>query len=392
MAPNTAPYANSEVWKKTHVSVLIGTRPEAIKLAPVIQALQKDDRCTPKVFLSGQHTHMCTNALKSFDITDATPITDEVPADYSLSGQASHYLNHLGRVLAGQKTDILLVHGDTTTGFIGALAAYYNQIPIGHVEAGLRSHDLFNPYPEEANRRLIAPLASLLFAPTPLSQKNLLQENIAAEKIFVTGNTVVDAVQQLALKAPAIDTIPNYAKIAGKYKRLILVTCHRRENWGFPMYDICKAVLQIIDQYQDVAVVLPVHPNPKVKEVVESVLINHPRVLLTPPLSYGQLIRVLEKAHLTLTDSGGIQEEAPSLETPVLILRSVTERPEAVESGVAKLVGTDRQTIFSATQALLSDSALYSQMASCENPFGDGQASKRITDIIVSWSQKRKDQ
>jgi UDP-N-acetylglucosamine 2-epimerase (non-hydrolysing) len=371
---------------KLRVATLIGTRPEAIKMAPVIHALKNHVDFEVTVMLSGQHAEMCKAALGSFDISSDVDIAHD-RSDYSLPSQASRFLRETGAHFLQRSYDLVLVHGDTSTALMGALAAFYLQIPVGHVEAGLRSNDLANPFPEEANRRLIDPLCELLFAPTMRAWDSLMRESADSARTIITGNTVVDAVQMLAGRLPALDQNPRFAKHDLDGKRLILVTTHRRENWDQPMIDICTAVRDLADRYADVAVIMPVHPNPKVADVVRPLLGGHPRILLTDPLSYEDLVAVLRDAYLVLTDSGGIQEEAPTVQTPVLVLREVTERPEGIEAGSSKLVGTNRDNIIAATAALLDSRARYRQMIAFGNPFGDGRAAQRIVRAIQNWRE-----
>lgn len=371
-----------------HVTTLIGTRPEAIKMAPVITALKEHPDYHVNILLSGQHEAIAVDALKPFDLYPDRLIARQW-SDFSLASQASCYLTDLTKCLQEQPTDLILVHGDTTTGFIGAVAAFYLHVPAGHVEAGLRSHNMKNPFPEEANRRLIDPLCQLLFAPTELARANLLQENIAPGSIVVTGNTVVDSVKSLANHLPAISKYQQFEDADLDDKRIVLVTTHRRENWGAPMRSICRALQILVERYPDLAVILPVHPNPQVENVVRPILAGHPRIILTEPLDYEPLIAVLRDAYLTLTDSGGIQEEAPSVETPALVLREVTERPEAVDAGSARLVGTDTERIVAATSELLDHPAAYQAMIAAGNPFGDGKAAERIVQAIDNWRAKK---
>lgn len=380
----------SEKAPKKHfkVTLLVGTRPEAIKMAPIISLLKGTPAYETEILLSGQHTAMCTDALKSFDIRPDHLLTQTI-SDFSLTGQLTQYMRLLTSHLSQHPTDLLLVHGDTTTGLSGALAAYYSKIPVGHVEAGLRSHDMMNPFPEEANRRLIDPLCSLLFAPTQGAKDNLYQENISLDKITVTGNTVVDAVHHLANRLAPLESMSRFQSICSKGHRILLVTAHRRENWGKPMTNICNALLALVRKFSDIAVIFPVHPNPNVQEVVKPILSGHPRILLTSPLDYETLITVLRDAYIVLTDSGGIQEEAPSVSTPVLVLRSVTERPEAIAAGTAQLIGTEKEHILTETSKLLNDSCLCHQMISSGNPFGDGKAAARIRRSIDHWRHGR---
>jgi UDP-N-acetylglucosamine 2-epimerase (non-hydrolysing) len=366
------------------ITVLIGTRPEAIKMAPVIRALQNLCEYETCVLLSGQQTEMSIAALQCFGLQPDCMLACH-PCDFSLSSQASTYLGALNAHLSHSGADLMLVHGDTTTGFIGALAAFYRGIPAGHVEAGLRSYDLKNPFPEEANRRLIDAICRLHFAPTVRARHNLIKENTDPHSIVVTGNTVVDAVQQLCRNNPDPNlhcALPGTAKNG---QRTILLTAHRRENWGAPLKEICCAVRTLADSYPDVTFIVPVHPNPNVSEILNTALIDHPRIRLTPPLSYTELIAVMRAAYLILTDSGGIQEEAPSVGTPVLILRKVTERPEIVEGGSGRLVGTRREDILAHTCSLLENPTLRDSMRLARNPFGDGRASDRIVRAIDNF-------
>jgi UDP-N-acetylglucosamine 2-epimerase (non-hydrolysing) len=279
----------------------------------------------------------------------------------------------------------VLVQGDTTTAFAAALAAFYQQIPVGHVEAGLRTDDLFNPYPEEANRRLISQITQLHFAPTPTAVKNLQRSGVTGA-IHQTGNTVIDALLRVAATNPAC-SIPN---LDWEKYRMILATVHRRENWGPPLKDIAQGFLMILDKFPDTALLLPLHRNPTVREPLQALLGNHPRVFLTEPLDYTSLVGAIQRCYLLLTDSGGLQEEAPSLGKPVLVLRETTERPEALAAGTAKLVGTDAQQIVTAAAKLLSDPEAYATMATAINPFGDGKASQRILKIVEDYFKMTK--
>jgi len=370
------------------LTALVGTRPEAIKMAPVIAKLAADDTYQVKVLLSGQHREVCVNALASFGIRPHS-ILEPSLLDFQLSSQAAGYLTEISHYLVQNPSDLLLAHGDTTTGLVGTLAAFYLRIPVGHVEAGLRSADLDNPFPEEANRRMIDDICHLLFAPTAIARDNLVRENIDPSRIVVTGNTVVDAVIELSQRLPRFADHPRFADIDLGGRRLILVTTHRRENWGEPMRAVCAALRTLVEQRDDVAILLPVHPNPQVEQVVRPILSGHPQIHLTEPLEYDALLIALRDAYLALTDSGGIQEEAPSVRTPVLILREVTERPEAITAGCAKLVGTDYEQILQNTSALLDNDPLYRSMLVDENPFGDGKAAERIVKAIGNWRAVR---
>ncbi|EEA96154.1 non-hydrolyzing UDP-N-acetylglucosamine 2-epimerase [Pseudovibrio sp. JE062] len=360
------------------VLCVIGTRPEAIKMAPVISAIANCPDLHAHVLMTGQHREIASEALKSFDITQINWL-DVSSTSHKLADQAGELLKGINAYMAVHHPKYALVHGDTTTGFVGALASFYSAVPVGHVEAGLRSGELTDPFPEEANRRLADQLCHRLFAPTSIAKDNLLREGLSEDKILTTGNTVVDAVRHLAQKIKPARDLEELKNVLGPEKRLALVTTHRRENWGDPMRRICQAIKHMVDTHEDLQVVLPVHPNPVVRDVVEDVLKNVRRVHLVKPLSYEALVALERDADLILTDSGGIQEEAPEFGTPLLILRKTTERPEALASGLAKLVGTCEQTI--------ADEAAH--ILKCErtkidrkNPFGDGHASQRIAAAV----------
>ncbi|WP_419660274.1 WecB: UDP-N-acetylglucosamine 2-epimerase [Desulfosarcina variabilis str. Montpellier] len=372
--------------EQSKIAILIGTRPEAIKMAPVVKALRNSQHYAPQVLLSGQQKDLSRSALKAFGLESKDVLVRHFD-DYSLSGQASGYLDALSAYLKAQPVELMLVHGDTTTGFIGALAAFYQQIPVGHVEAGLRSNDLENPFPEEAHRRLIDPLCRLLFAPTQRARHNLINENANPNHIIVTGNTVVDAVHELATSP--VDLQKHLADFIQPACRLILLTAHRRENWGAPMKEICGATRTLADRYSNLRFIVPVHPNPNVSSTVHAILGDHPHVLLVPPLNYMDLIAVMRRAYLILTDSGGIQEEAPCVGTPVLILRKVTERPEVVEGGCGRLIGTGRDDIIAQASTILEDPVSRERMIPERNPFGDGKAALRIVRAIDNWRHHR---
>jgi UDP-N-acetylglucosamine 2-epimerase (non-hydrolysing) len=364
---------------KKRIGIILGTRPEAIKLAPVIQQFQKSSDFDTRVILTGQHREMVAQVMQLFHLKADENLEIMLPQQ-SLSDITCRSLRGLELWLQENQPDIVLVQGDTTTAFAAALAAFYQKIPVGHVEAGLRTDDLFNPYPEEANRRLISQLCQLNFAPTPLAVENLKRSGIMGE-IHLTGNTVIDALLSVAQQQPKCN-IPGLEW--GKY-RTLLATVHRRENWGEPLQDIGRGFLQILDKFPDTALLLPLHRNPTVREPLQALLGNHPRIFLTEPLDYGELVGAIGRSHLLLTDSGGLQEEAPSLGKPVLVLRETTERPEAVTAGTAKLVGTNSQNIFAATSELLSNAAAYEAMANAINPFGDGKAAERIVQIVSQY-------
>lgn len=361
------------------VCITIGTRPEAIKLAPVIQAFKRSPEFDTHVILTGQHKEMVEQVMAMFDLKADQDLAI-MQHKQSLTDITCKSLQGLEILFQEIQPQIVLVQGDTTTAFAAALAAFYQKIPVGHVEAGLRTDNLFSPYPEEANRRLISQLVQLNFAPTSLSVANLERSGINGE-IHLTGNTVIDALLDVASRQPE-------CHINGldwnKY-RVILATVHRRENWGEPLISIANGFLQILDKFPDTALVLPLHRNPTVREPLQEILGKHPRIFLTEPLDYTDLIGAMQRCFLILTDSGGLQEEAPSLAKPVLVLRDTTERQEAVEFGTAKLIGTDTKDILANATELLTNSAAYTAMASIKNPFGDGKASQRIVDIVKKY-------
>ena len=375
--------------KKVKVMTVFGTRPEAIKMAPVILELKKfADKIDTTVAVTAQHREMLDQVLNLFKI---------VP-DYDLnimsSGQTlfditSRALTGLNKIFEEVKPDMVLVHGDTTTTFAGALAAYYHQISVGHVEAGLRTGNKFSPYPEEMNRKLTAALTDLNFAPTDTAKRNLLREGISEEKIFVTGNTVIDALCH-TVKSDFKFTEELLNGIDYENKRVILVTTHRRENLGEPLRQVYKALKKLVEEFADVEVIFPVHKNPKVREVVNAELGGLERVYLCDPLDYEPFANLMSRVKLILTDSGGIQEEAPALGKPVLVLRDTTERPEAVDAGTVKLVGTDLETVYENSKLLLTNNAEYKKMSESVNPYGDGAASERIVQAVL-WNYKLSD-
>ena len=368
--------------KRLKVMTIFGTRPEAIKMAPVVLELQKyPDRIQPIVTVTAQHREMLDQVLQLFRIQPDYDL-DIMSPSQTLFDITNRALTGLDVVLAQAKPDLVLVHGDTTTTFVGALAAFYHQIPVGHVEAGLRTGDKYSPYPEEMNRKLAGVLTDLHFAPTATARQNLLKENVDSGSVFVTGNTVIDAL--LSTVSPEFrfesELLP---AISFPDRRVILVTTHRRENLGEPMRHVYQALKRIVAEFADVEVVFPVHRNPKVREVVESVLGHLPRVHLTDPLDYEPFANLMARSTLILTDSGGIQEEAPSLGKPVLVLRDTTERPEAIGAGTVRLIGTAEETVYVQTKALLSDPEQYRAMSEATNPYGDGKASHRIVQTIL---------
>ncbi|MED4206285.1 non-hydrolyzing UDP-N-acetylglucosamine 2-epimerase [Neobacillus mesonae] len=360
------------------VMTVFGTRPEAIKMAPLVKELEKfPDKIKSIVTVTAQHRQMLDQVLHIFEIVPDFDL-NIMKERQSLVDVTTRSLEGLTRVFEEAKPDIVLVHGDTTTTFVASLAAYYRQIPVGHVEAGLRTHNKFSPYPEEMNRQLTGVLADLHFAPTVQAKENLLAENKQEDAIFITGNTAIDA-----LKTTVRDHYSHFVLERLGADRLVLMTAHRRENLGEPMENMFRAILRIVEKHEDVQVVYPVHMNPVVREIADRVLGDNGRIHLIEPLDVIDFHNFAERAYLILTDSGGIQEEAPSLGVPVLVLRDTTERPEGIAAGTLKLAGTDEERIFELADELLSDQAAHDQMAKASNPYGDGCASSRIVDAIL---------
>uniref|UniRef100_B8HPQ1 UDP-N-acetylglucosamine 2-epimerase (non-hydrolyzing) n=1 Tax=Cyanothece sp. (strain PCC 7425 / ATCC 29141) TaxID=395961 RepID=B8HPQ1_CYAP4 len=361
------------------VCITLGTRPEAIKLAPVIQVFRQSPAFTTQVILTGQHREMVEQVMQLFDLQADQDLAIMQPQQ-TLTEITCRSLQGLDTLYRQACPQIVLVQGDTTTAFAAALAAFYQQIPVGHVEAGLRTDDLFNPYPEEANRRLISQIAQLHFAPTPQAVENLRRSGVTG-RVEQTGNTVIDALLNVAATAPDCP-IPG---LDWQKYRILLATVHRRENWGDPLQDIGQSFLQILEKFPDTALLLPLHRNPLVREPLQTILGNHPRAFLIEPLDYSALVGAIQRCYLLLTDSGGLQEEAPSLGKPVLVLRETTERPEAITAGTAKLVGTLPERVVPAASELLTDVQAYQRMANAINPFGDGQAAQRIARIVADY-------
>jgi UDP-N-acetylglucosamine 2-epimerase (non-hydrolysing) len=355
---------------QSRVLVVVGTRPEAVKLAPVVHALQAQPWATTRVLATAQHRHLLDQIHAFFGIRPDRDL-DLMRPDQTLADLTARMIAAMDPVLADERPDLVLAQGDTTTVMVTALCCFYRRIAFGHVEAGLRTGDLQNPFPEEMNRVVVGRIARLHFAPTDGSRQNLLREGVAAASVHVTGNTVIDALLWAAQRVDAA----MFAPPAGK--RLILVTAHRRENFGEPFAQVCAALREIADR-GDVQLLYPVHPNPNVRDVAHRVLGGHPAIRLVEPLDYPAMVAAMRACSLILTDSGGVQEEAPSLGKPVLVLRTTTERPEGVTAGAAKLVGTDRATIVAEAVRLLDEPTAYRAMATVSNPYGDGRAAERI--------------
>ncbi|MBE5667574.1 UDP-N-acetylglucosamine 2-epimerase (non-hydrolyzing) [Staphylococcus sp. SS251] len=358
------------------IMTVFGTRPEAIKMAPLVKALEKDDMLEPIVVVTAQHREMLDSVLKTFEIKPKYDL-NIMKSGQTLSEITSKSITQLEQVIHLEKPDMVLVHGDTMTTFAGGLAAFYNQVPVGHVEAGLRSYDKYSPFPEEINRQLVGVIADLHFAPTKNAARHLLKEGKKSESVVVTGNTAIDAMKYTVDEDYKSNIIDQY-----RDKKFILMTAHRRENIGKPMENIFKAVKRLVDENTDLALVYPMHKNPQVRKVAQKILGNHERIELIEPLDVLDFHNFAKQAYFILTDSGGIQEEAPSFNKPVLVLRNVTERPEGVEAGTLKVVGTNEEYVYQATKQLINDNRMYHQMSEAHNPYGDGFASERIVNHI----------
>lgn len=356
------------------VLIVFGTRPEAIKMAPIVHELRRHNEIETKVCVTGQHREILDHVLDVFEIVPDYDLNIMKP-NQTLDMISASILTGMTGVLNEFKPDYIFVHGDTSTTFIASLAAFYQQIPIAHVEAGLRTHNIYSPWPEEANRQLTSVLTALHLAPTAWAEKNLLLENVDKEKIFVTGNTVIDALFIMLEKLKDHDfsqPIKEQFKYLKSYKNTVLITVHRRENHGQGILNIIQAVSQLVERYKDTAFVLPVHPNPNVKKPLTAHLSKYDNVYLIEPLEYAPFIYLMSQSKFILSDSGGVQEEAPSLKKPVLLLRETTERPEAVEAGVVQLLGTNIEKIVLFCSRLLDDESYYEKLAKAENPYGDG--------------------
>ncbi len=378
------------------IAVIFGTRPEAIKMAPVVRELRTNSRAKAAlqtlVFVTAQHREMLDQVLRLFEIEPDVDL-DVMRPGQDLAGLTARLIEGLDRLLLETAPDLVLVHGDTTTALVASLAAYYRKIPVGHVEAGLRTRNRYSPFPEEMNRHLVDMLAVHHFAPTAWAADNLKREGIAAERIVVTGNTAIDALR-LTLErsrqqgADAFhQRAAELARIVDRHSLVVLVTSHRRESFGIGLEGICEALIDLTRRFENLAIIYPVHPNPDVRATVATVLAGHERIYLTDPLDYDVFCHLMASSRLILTDSGGIQEEAPSLDKPVLVLRDNSERPEAVEAGAARVVGTQRKVITAAAVELLTDPEVYAKMAGAINPYGDGYAAQRIVAHLMAHDQ-----
>ena len=369
---------------KKRVMCVFGTRPEAVKLASVVHALKASSHLEPVVVLTAQHREMLDQMMRWFEIEPDFDM-DIMRHGQTLADLTARVITGVDEILQQVRPDLLLVQGDTVTVMASALAAHYQKVPVGHVEAGLRTDDRYNPFPEEMSRRITSQLAAVHFAPTQRAVDNLAAEGIVTN-VHLTGNTVIDSLLDTVAR---LDRWPVDPKLFGgvdfEGKRVLLVTAHRRENWGEAMGEIAHALRRIADEFADVQILYPIHKNPVVRESIEPVFAGHERLFLVEPLDYVPFVYAMQRCHFVLTDSGGIQEEAPTLGKPVLVMRTNTERPEAAEAGVAKIVGVTRQGIFAAAQQLLSDPAAYASMADAVNPFGDGKAAKRIVNSIEQF-------
>ncbi len=364
------------------VMSVFGTRPEAVKMCPLVLELQRHSDIESIVCLTGQHREMLDQVLRVFGIQAQYDLNIMRPGQ-TLTAITSSVLEGVEKVLVKEKPDLVLVHGDTTTSFAAALAAFYQQVPVGHVEAGLRTYDKYSPFPEEINRSLIGRIAELHFAPTEHNKENLNRENIK-ENVFVTGNTVIDAFQT-TVKPDYIFKDRTLRKLDFKKKRCVLVTAHRRENLGSPLENICHAIRRLADRYKDMVFVYPVHLNPAVRKTADQALGDLANVYLIPPVDVEDMHNVMSRSYLVMTDSGGLQEEAPACGLPVLVLRTETERPEAVEAGTVKVTGVSEEAIFQEAVNLIERPVEYKKMAKAVNPYGDGHASERIVKAVVGW-------
>lgn len=364
------------------VMTVFGTRPEAIKMAPLIKELQKRQNIQTIVCVTAQHRQMLDQVLETFQIIPDYDL-DIMKQGQTLSQITSRVLIGLEQVIQKEQPDLVLVHGDTTTTYAGALAAYYQQVAIGHVEAGLRTYCKYSPFPEEMNRQMVGVMADYHFAPTELSKENLLKEGKPETSVFVTGNTAIDA-----MKTTVKESYEHPQLTWAKDSRLIMLTAHRRENLGQPMRHMFQAIKRIVNEHSDVKVIYPIHMNPLVRDTAKEIFNDHERIRLIEPLEVFDFHNFLAQSYLILTDSGGIQEEAPSLGKPVLVLRDTTERPEGIAAGTLKLAGTEEETIYTMTKTLLTDQKAYEAMAHAANPYGDGHASERIADAIEQSFQK----
>jgi len=365
------------------VMSVFGTRPEAIKMAPLVKELESRKEIESIVCVTAQHREMLDQVLETFNIKPDYDL-NIMKQGQTLGDVTTRALNGLEEVIKECRPDIVLVHGDTTTTFAGALAAFYNQVDIGHVEAGLRTYDKYSPFPEEMNRQMVDCMTDMYFAPTELSKSNLLKQNIDESKIYITGNTAIDAMSTTVKENYDHEEL----HWIGEDERMILLTAHRRENLGDPMRNIFRAIKRLTEEFPDIKVLYPIHKNPKVREVAQEIFGDMDKIKMIEPLEVFDFHNFINKSYMILTDSGGIQEEAPSLGKPVLVLRDTTERPEGIDAGTLKLVGTDEEVIYQEAKTLLEDKKAYAKMSKASNPYGDGHASERIVDAIIEKYSK----
>jgi len=372
------------------VLAIVGTRPEAIKMGPVIRRLRESGAFRVMILATGQHRELLDEVFRVFEIEPDDDL-NVMTQDQQLSDVTAKCLTGIDAILRKERPAIALAQGDTTTVMTAALACYYNRIPFGHIEAGLRTASKYSPFPEEINRRLAGVLADLHFAPTEGARDNLLKEGADPRSIHVCGNTVVDAVREIAVHPQTLCSLPPPVRaFIDSHRRMILVTAHRRESFGAPLQDICRALVDVIDAHPQIGIVFPVHPNPNVRVAVDSILRDRERILLIDPVPYVQFVQLMKEAYLIVSDSGGVQEEAPSLKKPVLVLRHTTERPEGVQAGIARLVGTNRDRIREQIDRLLRSSDEYAGMIARDNPYGDGRSSQRIVGHIRAFLDRAK--
>ncbi|NLK00273.1 MAG: UDP-N-acetylglucosamine 2-epimerase (non-hydrolyzing) [Clostridia bacterium] len=374
---------------KIKILSVFGTRPEAIKMAPLVKTLDEHEGFESRVAVTAQHREMLDQVLELFRIQPHHDL-DIMHHGQTLSDITCRVLQGIGEIIQGERPHMVLVHGDTTTTFAAALASFYQKIPVGHVEAGLRTYDKYAPFPEEMNRQLTGSLGSLHFAPTERARESLLDESVHGDSIFVTGNTVIDALLE-TVRENYVFSDPLLKELDFEREKVILVTAHRRENWGEPMEEIFSALNEIVGKFEDIKIVFPVHKNPHLQRLARETLGGHPRVHLIDPLDYEPFVNLMAGSHIVLTDSGGLQEEAPALGKPVLVMRETTERPEAVEEGTVKLVGAKREKIVREVGKLLTCPKDYERMANALNPYGDGRASLRIRDTLLYYFGRRRE-
>jgi len=367
---------------KIKVMTVFGTRPEAIKMAPLVKQMEQNEKIESIVCVTAQHREMLDSVLKIFDIKPKYDL-NIMKHGQTITDVTNRVLKELESVIANDRPDVLLVHGDTTTTFSASLAAFYNKVPVGHVEAGLRSGNIYSPYPEEMNRKLTGMIASIHFAPTVGNKDNLLKENVDEDKICITGNTVIDALLSVINEDYKFNN-KDIDDIDYNNNKVILLTCHRRENWGKPMEDIFKAIKRVVQDNKNVEVIFPMHLNPKVRDCARSIMGDMEKIHLIEPLDYEPFANLMNKVDVILTDSGGIQEEAPAIGKPVLVLRNETERPEAVEAGTARVIGVDEEVVYNSTNLLIRDESEYSKMSNAVNPYGDGKACDRIIECLIA--------